>query len=134
MEPKIVLIEESKKTDIEADLIEDNKVKNETVTTELHFELLKQYAWLSSVIIGAVIILIQLKVVPFSSELYLPFGCFGTSILISLFGQDYIVDSLVKGKTIYGISKQIKIFRHLAMFTLFFGTGILTARLMQSFA
>ena len=33
MEPKIVLIEESKKTDIEADLIEDNKVKNETVTT-----------------------------------------------------------------------------------------------------
>ena len=41
--------------------VEKNKIQNETITTELHFELLKQYAWLSSAIIGAVVILIQLK-------------------------------------------------------------------------
>ena len=28
--------------------VEKNKIQNETITTELHFELLKQYAWLSS--------------------------------------------------------------------------------------
>ncbi len=129
MEQKVVSIEENKETKIEENLVEDNKVKNETVVTELHFELLKQYAWFSSVIIGAVVILIQLKVVSFSSDLYLPFGCFGASIFISLLGQDYIVDSLIKGKTIYGISKKIKIYRSLAMFTLFFGAGILTANI-----
>ena len=43
--------------------VEDNKKRNESLTTELHFELLKQYAWLSSAIIGAITILIQLMVV-----------------------------------------------------------------------
>jgi hypothetical protein len=132
MEQQVVSTEE--KTDTEADLVEGNKVKNETVTTELQFELLKQYAWLSSVITGAVVILIQLKVVSFTSDLYIPFFCFGASILISLLGQDFIVDSLIKGKTIYCISNKIKIYRHISMFTLFVGVGMLAATITEDFA
>lgn len=56
--------------------VEKNKIQNETITTELHFELLKQYAWLSSAIIGAVVILIQLKVLTLGSKVYIPLGCF----------------------------------------------------------
>ena len=129
MESKVVSIEENIKIDIEAGLVESNKLNNETVTTELHFELLKQYAWLSSVITGAVVILIQLKVVSFNSDLYMPFICFGASILISLFGQDFIVDSLLKGKTIYCVSNKIKIYRYTSMFTLFVGLGMLIGSL-----
>lgn len=129
MESQVVSIEEIIKIDIEAGLVESNKLKNETVTTELHFELLKQYAWLSSVITGAVVILIQLKVVSFNSDLYMPFICFGASILISLFGQDFIVDSLLKGKTIYCVSNKIKIYRYTSMFTLFVGLGMLIGSL-----
>jgi hypothetical protein len=125
MEPEVVSIEESEKVDNETDLSGNNKIKNETVTTELHFELLKQYAWLSSVIIGAVVILIQLKVVSFTSDLYIPLFCFGASIFISLLGQDFIVDSLIKGKTIYCISSKIKIYRYISMFSLFVGVGML---------
>ena len=53
---------------IELDSVNENKVKNETLTTELHFELLKQYAWLSSAVIGAIIILVQLKAVEMGNE------------------------------------------------------------------
>ena len=126
-------IEESVKIDTEIDLEENNKIKNETVTTELHFELLKQYAWLSSVIIGAVVILIQLKIVSFTSDLYIPFFCFGSSIFISLLGQDFIVDSLIKGKTIYCISSKIKVYRHISMFSLFVGVGMLAGTITSGF-
>lgn len=134
MDQQVVSIEENTKIDTEADLVENNKANNETLTTELHFELLKQYAWLSSVITGAVVILIQLKVVSFSADLYLPFICFGASILISLLGQDFIVDSLLQGKTIYRISNKIKIFRYISMFTLFVGVGMLAGTITKDFA
>lgn len=124
-------VEESTKTNTTVNFVEDNKVKNETVTTELHFELLKQYAWLSSVITGAVVILIQLKVVQFTSDFYIPFICFGASILISVVGQEFIVDSLLKGKTIYCISNKVKIYRHISMFTLFLGVGMLAANIEE---
>ena len=52
---KSVKVEETTKVDS----VCENKTKNESVTTELHFELLKQYTWLASAVIGAVIILIQ---------------------------------------------------------------------------
>ena len=121
-----MLVEGHEILEKEANLAEDNKLKNETLTTELHFELLKQYAWLSSAIIGAVVFLIQLKVVSFDSSIYLPLGCFCFSILNSLIGQDFIVDSLTKGKTIYDISKKVHIFRALSMFGLGLGAGLLT--------
>ncbi|MEI5638366.1 MULTISPECIES: hypothetical protein [unclassified Pseudoalteromonas] len=125
-------MEESKETNNAVEHTEDNKDKNETVTTELNFELLKQYAWLSSVITGAVVILIQLKVIQFNADFYIPFICFGASILISLFGQEFIVDSLLKGKTIYCVSNKVKIYRHTSMFTLSFGVGMLAANLIKA--
>lgn len=134
MEKPVVSTEERTQIESETDVTDDNKVKNETVTTELHFELLKQYAWLSSVIIGASVVLVQLKIVTFSPELYFPFICFGASILMSLFGQDFIVDSLSKGKTIYCIAKKVKVYRYSSMFTLFIGVGLLTGRVAELFA
>ena len=40
---------------------------------------------------------------------YISIGLLGLSIFISLIGQDHIVDSLLKGKDIYKISKVLKI-------------------------
>jgi hypothetical protein len=62
--------------------------------------LLKQYTWLASAVIGAVIILIQLKAVELGEDVYISLGLLGLSIFISLIGQDHIVDSLLKGKDI----------------------------------
>lgn len=105
-----------------ADASGDNKVKNETIATELHFELLKQYAWLSSAAIGAVIILVQLKLVEIGRDIYISLAFLGLSILLSLIGQDHIVDSLLKGKTIFRISKILKLIRLVSMGC--FGLGI----------
>lgn len=103
------------------------KTKNETLTTELHFELLKQYAWLSSAVIGAVIILIQLKAVEMSKDIYITLGFLALSIFISLVGQDYIVDSLLKGKDIYQTSRILKVIRATSMACLGLGAGYFIA-------
>lgn len=105
---------------------EENKIKKEVLTTELYFELLKQYAWLSSAIIGAVVFLIQLNVVTFDSHIYMPLGFFCFALINSLFGQDYIVESLIKGKTIYDISKKVQVFRWLSVIGLGLGIGMLS--------
>jgi hypothetical protein len=118
-----VAIEEEKKT-------QENKIKNEALTTELQFELLKQYAWFSSAIIGAVVILIQLKLVPLDSGIYFPLGCFCFSILNSLIAQDYIVESLSNGVSIYDISKKIYYLRLLSIFGLGIGSGLLMKAFM----
>ena len=91
--------------------IESNKAKNETVITELHFDLLKHYAWLSSAIIGAIIILAQIGVTEMNVHVFVSLGLLGLSILISLTGQDHMVDSLLKGKSIYSIAKLMKVLR-----------------------
>ena len=101
----------------EANPVEDSKAKNETLTTELHYELLKDYAQLSSATIGAVVFLIQLAVLSFDSNIYMSLGIFVFSIFTSLIGQDLIVDSLAKAKTIYDITKKLKIFRSVSMFS-----------------
>ena len=126
MEKEASLIVDNEVQENEVNLVEDNKVKNETMTTELYFELLKQYAWLSSAIIGAVVFLIQLKVVSFDSKIYAPLGFFCFSLINSLMGQDFIVESLTKGKTIYDISKKIQIFRWLSIIGLGIGVGMLS--------
>lgn len=106
---------------------EDNKVKNETLTTELHFELLKQYAWLSSAVIGAIIILVQLNLVEVGRDVYISLACLGVSIFLSLVGQDHIVDSLLKGKSIYKASKVLKFIRFASMGCFGFGAGYFAA-------
>jgi hypothetical protein len=112
---------------IEVDEVSENKVKNETLTTELHFELLKQYAWLSSAVIGAIIILVQLKAVEMGSDVYITLGLLGLSIFFSLVGQDHIVDSLLKGKDIYKISRILKLIRGASMGCLGLGAGYFSA-------
>jgi len=112
---------------IEVDSVNDNKVKNETLTTELHFELLKQYAWLASAVIGAIIILVQLKAVEMGSDVYISLGLLGSSIFFSLIGQDHIVDSLLKGKDIYKMAKNLKLIRGAAMGCLGLGAGYFSA-------
>lgn len=109
------------------DVTELNKAKNETVTTELHFDLLKQYAWFSSAVIGALIILIQLKVIEIGQDIYVSIGLLGFSIVLSLTGQDYLVDSLLKGKSIYQISKILKLVRGASMGCLGLGSGYFLA-------
>lgn len=116
---KTVKIEE--KTELNS--VCKNKIKNESLTTELHFELLKQYTWLASAVIGAVVVLIQLKAVELGEDVYISLGLLGLSIFISLVGQDHIVDSLLKGKDIYKISKILKLIRVTSMLSLAVGAG-----------
>ena len=105
------------------DPVSENKVKNESLTTELHFELLKQYTWLASAVIGAIVILIQLNAVELGKDIYISLGFLGLSIFFSLVGQDHIVDSLLKGKDIYAVSKILKLIRIASMFCLALGAG-----------
>ncbi|TMO62283.1 hypothetical protein [Pseudoalteromonas aurantia] len=105
------------------DSVSENKVKNESLTTELHFELLKQYTWLASAVIGAIVILIQLNAVELGKDIYISLGFLGLSIFFSLVGQDYIVDSLLKGKDIYAVSKILKLIRITSMLFLALGAG-----------
>ncbi|MBB1387727.1 hypothetical protein H5119_19795 [Pseudoalteromonas sp. SG45-5] len=111
----------------ELDTVNKNRVKNETLTTELHFELLKQYAWLSSAVIGAIIILVQLKAVEMGNDVYISLGLLSLSIFFSLVGQDHMVDSLLKGKDIYKISKVLKLIRVVSMGCLGLGAGYFSA-------
>lgn len=107
----------------EVDSVVETKSKNETLTTELHFELLKQYAWLSSAAIGAIVVLVQLDVVEIGNDVYVCLGLLGLSIFLSLVGQDYIVDSLLKGKDIYKIAKVLKLIRNASLVCLGIGVG-----------
>jgi hypothetical protein len=122
---KINPFKELKSSTEDKAILEENKLKNEKVLTELHFELLKQYAWFSSAIIGAVVVLIQMKIISFDSNVYIPLLCFCFSILNSLIGQDFIVESLTKGKSIYDISKKVYLLRMLSIFGLGLGVGLL---------
>ncbi|WP_405629495.1 hypothetical protein [Pseudoalteromonas sp. Ld20] len=120
-------MEAVKEENIEVDSVNENKEKNQTLTTELHFELLKQYAWLSSAVIGAIIVLVQLKAVEMGNNIYITLGLLGLSIFVSIVGQDHIVDSLLKGKDIYRISKILKLIRAVSMGCLGLAAGYFTA-------
>ncbi|MCZ8531693.1 hypothetical protein IW644_19705 [Alteromonas sp. PRIM-21] len=118
------------KENTEFDSVNSNKAKNETLTTELHFELLKQYAWFSSALFGAIIIMLQLKVVEIGNDVYVSLGCLGLSIFFSLVGQDYIVDSLLEGKDIYKITKAMKLIRVTSLILIGLGPGYFVACLL----
>ncbi len=53
--------------------------------------------------------------------------CWGHSGLFSLIGQDHIVDSLLKGKDIYKMTKILKLIRGASMACLGLGTGYFSA-------
>ncbi len=100
----------------------ENELKNESLTTELQFELLKQYVWLSSAGIGAIIALIQLKLIPIDKLYILSVVCFLISIINSFLGQDQLVDALLQGKTIFSIKKRLVIVKVISFF--FWGMGL----------
>lgn len=115
---------------VKSDFIDEQKLKNETITTELNFELLKQYAWLSSAGVGAIILLVQLKAVEVGGDVYISLGLLMLSIFFSISGQDYIVDSLLKGNNIYMISKTLKLFRGSSLLLLGIGIGFMVMQLI----
>lgn len=100
---------------------------NEVLTTELHFDLLKQFAWLSSAAIGAVVVMLQLNAIEANKDIFISLGLLGFSILTAIYGQDYIVDSLLKGKNIYQIAKQLNRVRFITMFCFGIGLGYFSA-------
>ncbi len=107
----------------------NNIARNETLATELHFELLKQYAWLSSAAIGAMIILVQLKAVVIGTDIYISLGLLSLSIFISVLGQDYIVETLLKDKDIFKIAKKLKVMRYTSLYLMGTGAGYFLAGL-----
>lgn len=111
-------MEDAKATTPVNEDIAASKLRNEEITTQLHFDLLKQYAWLSSAGIGAMIVLIQLKVMILGPETFISLGMLGGAVITAVFGQDYLVDSLSRGKTIYEVEGKIKFYRYpsLALF------------------
>jgi hypothetical protein len=56
-------------------------------------------------------------------DVYISLGLLGLSIFFSLVGQDHIVDSLLKGKDIYKMSKILKLIRGASMVCLGIGVG-----------
>lgn len=111
---------------------ESNKNRNETVVTELHFDLFKQYAWLSSALIGAIILLLQSGSLNLNIQTYTALALLGASIYLSLSGQDHIVNSLLKGRDIYSASKRLKLFRFLSLLALGAGIGIFAMEFFNS--
>ncbi|MFC4654837.1 hypothetical protein ACFO3I_07415 [Rheinheimera marina] len=107
----------------------DQQRPNETLATELHFELLKQYAWLSSAICGGLVLLIQTKLIEAGKDVYIALAIFGLSVLSSILGQDYMVDSLLKGKNVFQVAKQLARIRFFSVFAIGIGSGYLVAGL-----
>ena len=109
---------------------EENKARNETLTTELHFDLFKQYAMLASAMGGAFILMLQLSPdMTLDKDAFVSLALFGGSIFTSLSGKDYIVDSLLKGKDIYSISTRLKFHRYIALIALGMGVGFFVGNL-----
>jgi len=68
-------------------------------------------------------ILVQLKAVEIGDDVFISLALLALSIFFSLIGQDHIVDSLLKGKDIYRMSKILKLVRVVSMGCLGLGAG-----------
>jgi hypothetical protein len=84
----------------------------------------------SSAVVGAIIILIQLKAVAIETDIYFALALLALSIFFSLVGQDHIVDSLLKGQDIYQTSKMLKLIRWASLGSLGLGAGYFTGQLI----
>ena len=80
-------------------------------------------------LIGAIIILAQIGVTEMNVHVFVSLGLLGLSILISLTGQDHMVDSLLKGKSIYSIAKLMKVLRVTSLLCLGMGAGYFSANI-----
>jgi hypothetical protein len=104
-----------------------NSHRQEVLTTEINFELLRQYAWFSSAVIGAVIVLMQAGVVENGAMTYIAISLISVATFASIIGQSYIAESLLKGKTVFEIANTLNRVRTIAMFFMGMGGGSLFA-------
>jgi len=107
------------------DTEKDNMNRNESVLVELQFAMFRQFAWLGSTVIGAIVVLIQLKIIELQAPIYRAIFCFAFSIGTSIFGQIILISSLSRGKSIYDISTSMTIHTYLIVFLFGFGFGAL---------
>jgi hypothetical protein len=98
-----------------------------STAVELQFELLKQFAWLSSTIIGAIVVLLQLDQVTLGKHVYTALSCFAISVVISVQGQDYLVSKLAEGKVLEDLASRMKRIRITAFGLICFGVGIMVS-------
>ena len=94
---------------------------------ELQFELLKQFAWLGSAIIGGIVILLQLDQITIGKHVYAALSCFAISIVVSVQGQDYLVNKLAEGKVLEELASRMKLIRMTAFSLICFGAGIIVS-------
>ncbi len=98
--------------------------RNEASIIELHFELFKQFAWLGSATIGAIVLLIQLDVLSLNSALSKAIAAFAVSIILSIFGQVSLVSSLAAGKSINQLRSAMGLYTMLTLFVFGIGVGM----------
>ncbi|MFD2167602.1 hypothetical protein ACFSJY_15230 [Thalassotalea euphylliae] len=96
-----------------------------TLTTELTFDLLKQFSWFGSACIGAVALLVQLNAIALNGFIFAALGCFGLAVLIAFMGKNTIIEALLQGKTIKDIKLTVTLHRVLSMFLIGLGAGML---------
>ncbi|WP_440053906.1 hypothetical protein ACSLBF_13655 [Pseudoalteromonas sp. T1lg65] len=89
----------------------------------LMFDLFKHYAWLGAASIGGIVVLLQIKVVTLSLDVYISMALLASSVLLSLLAKEYLVDSLLGNRTPFHESKMIIVLRRLTLFSLSVGVG-----------
>jgi hypothetical protein len=103
---------------------EDNS--NNALAAELGFELFKQYSWLSSALIGGIVVMVQLKIIELGMFVYWPIGLLVLAIFNSMIAKDHIVDAIINNRSIQQIRKSLVVMRFVSMFSLGTAVGLFT--------
>lgn len=103
---------------------EDNS--NNALAAELGFELFKQYSWLSSALIGGIVVMVQLKIIELGMFVYWPIGLLVLAIFNSMIAKDHIVDAIINNRSIQQIKKSLFVMRFVSMFSLGTAVGLFT--------
>ena len=75
--------------------------------------------------IGAMLLLVQLKAVEMGMKVYMPISVLAFTIFISLLGKDMLVNALLEGKAVHEISNSINRIRVSVLIRLGIGMGLL---------
>jgi len=108
-----------------------NKLRNEEIFTDLLFQSFKQLAWLGSAAIGSLVVMARMGMLEKSSDLVEVAIAFAATIVVSIFAQLELVTNLSKGKSIYDQFRKLKVFLAIAIATLGFGMGMVSADLFK---
>ncbi len=105
----------------------ENLARNESTIIDLYFQLFKQYAWLGSAAGGAVVFMIQLKLIDLDPKLYRAVAAFAISIFLSILSQQVLVSELAKGKSIFELKRKFELISAISLGSLGFGVGSIAA-------